>query len=229
LQAAHRQLIGLHLHICALKQYVLPAGVATTTPAIPEYSNCYIQDPQPVYQVHNWACPSAAASNLLLNDTWCCKVDHPAVCIWINRNKLVPDKQPAQTLTFMEAFATHVQYQCLWQSELLAYAFVLYKSSCFVAVRQPSCHQMCFGALQNGSYVPGRQIQSTQNVSEYSVFPFADLEGYDDMTPTLGTCFANTTGLSINPTLTGLVDACTQQTGLCCYTASGAADQVNHV
>jgi len=49
------------------------------------------------------------------------------------------------------------------------------------------------------------------------------------MTPTLGTCFANTTGLSINPTLTGLVDACTQQTGLCCYTASGAADQVNHV
>ncbi len=80
--------------------------------------------------------------------------------------------------------------------------------------------------MQNGSYVPGRQIQSTQSVSNYTVFPFADLEGYDDMTPTLGTCFANTTGVSISPTLTGLVDACTQQNGLCCYKASSAGDQV---
>ncbi|KAA6418535.1 MAG: hypothetical protein FRX49_11481 [Trebouxia sp. A1-2] len=106
----------------------LQTGVATTTPAIPEHPNCYIPDPQPVYQ--------------------------------------------------------------------------------------------------NGSYAPGRQIQSTQSLSNYTVFPFADLEGYDDMTPTLGTCFANTTGLPISPpTLTGLVDACTQQNGLCCYKGSGAGDQ----
>lgn len=84
--------------------------------------------------------------------------------------------------------------------------------------------------MQNGSYAPGRQIQSTQSLSNYTVFPFADLEGYDDMTPTLGTCFANTTGLPISPpTLTGLVDACTQQNGLCCYKGSGAGDQVNNV
>ncbi len=88
---------------------------------------------------------------------------------------------------------------------------------------------MCFHALQNGSYVPGRQIQSTQSLSNYTIFPFADLEGYDDMTLTLGTCFANTTGLSISPTLTGLVDACTQQNGLCCYKAVNASDQVNLV
>ena len=88
---------------------------------------------------------------------------------------------------------------------------------------------MCFPALQNGSYVPGRQIQSIQSLSSYTIFPFADLEGYDDMTPTLGTCFANTTGLSISPTLTGLVDACTQQNGLCCYKAANASDQVNLV
>ncbi len=49
------------------------------------------------------------------------------------------------------------------------------------------------------------------------------------MTPTLGTCFANTTSLSISPTLTGLVDACTQQNGLCCYKAANASDQVNPV
>ena len=66
-------------------------------------------------------------------------------------------------------------------------------------------------------------------MSEYTVFPFADLEGYDDMTPTLGTCFANTTGLSISPTLTGPVDACTQQPGSCCYKAANASDQVNLV
>ncbi|DBB17410.1 TPA: hypothetical protein ACH3X3_014441 [Trebouxia sp. C0006] len=78
---------------------------------------------------------------------------------------------------------------------------------------------------QNGSYVPGRQIQSTQNVSEYTVFPFADLEGYDDMTPTLGTCFVNTTGLSINNTLFGLVDGCTQQNRECCYDAANVGDQ----
>jgi hypothetical protein len=83
--------------------------------------------------------------------------------------------------------------------------------------------------VQNGSYVPGRQIQSTQSVPNYTVFPLADLEGYDDMTPTLGTCFANTTSLSISPTLTGLVDACTQQNGLCCYKAANASDQVNPV
>ena len=88
---------------------------------------------------------------------------------------------------------------------------------------------MCFDALQNGSYVPGRQIQSTQSLSNYTVFPFADLEGYDNMTPTLGTCFANTSGVSISPTLTGLVDACTQQNGLCCYKAANANDQVNLV
>ncbi len=86
-----------------------------------------------------------------------------------------------------------------------------------------------FPALQNGSYVPGRQIQSTQNVSEYSVFPFADLEGYDDMTPTLGTCFANTTGLSINNTLFGLVDACTQKNEECCYDAANVGDQVSSI
>ena len=94
-------------------------------------------------------------------------------------------------------------------------------------VSNQSCHKMCFVALQNGSYVPGRQIQSTQSLSNYSVFPFADLEGYDNMTPTLGTCFANTSGVSISPTLTGLVDACTQQNGLCCYNAANASDQVN--
>ncbi len=86
-----------------------------------------------------------------------------------------------------------------------------------------------FPALQNGSYVPGRQIQSTQNVSEYTVFPFADLEGYDDMTPTLGTCFVNTTGLSINNTLFGLVDGCTQQNRECCYDAANVGDQVSGV
>ncbi len=53
LQPAYRQLTRLQLHICAVKQCLLPAGVATTTPAIPEYSNCYIPDPQPVYQVLN--------------------------------------------------------------------------------------------------------------------------------------------------------------------------------
>ncbi len=80
--------------------------------------------------------------------------------------------------------------------------------------------------MQNGSYVPGRQIQSTQNVSEYSSFPLADIQNYDDMTPTLGTCFANTTGLSSNATLAGLVDACTERNVHCCYDATSAGTQV---
>ena len=66
-------------------------------------------------------------------------------------------------------------------------------------------------------------------MSEYSVFPFADLEGYDDMTRTLGTCFVNTTGPSINNTLFGLVDGCTQQNGECCYDAANVGDQVSGV
>lgn len=73
--------------------------------------------------------------------------------------------------------------------------------------------------------MPRQQIQSTQNVSKYTVFPFADLEGYNDMTPTLGTCFANTGGLSINNTLFGLVDACTQKNEECCYDAANVGDQ----
>ena len=59
----------------------------------------------------------------------------------------------------------------------------------------------------------------------YTVFPLADLEGYDDMTPTLGTCFANTTGLPINNTLFG----CTQKNGECCYDAANVGDQVSRV
>jgi len=66
-------------------------------------------------------------------------------------------------------------------------------------------------------------------VSEYTVFPFADLKGYDNMTPTLGTCFANTTALPINNTLFGLVDACTQENRECCYDVANAGDQVSCV
>ena len=71
LQPAYSRLIGSQVHIYVMKQCLLPAGVVTTTPAIPEYSNCYIPDPQPVYQVPQRPCPSAAAATIMLIDVRC--------------------------------------------------------------------------------------------------------------------------------------------------------------
>ena len=81
----------------------------------------------------------------------------------------------------------------------------------------------CVG-LQNGSYVPGRQLQATQDVSGYTAYPFADIINYDDMTPTFGSCIPSASGL--NATLVGFVDTCAQSYTDCCYNAAVAGDQV---
>ena len=84
-------------------------------------------------------------------------------------------------------------------------------------------------ALQNGSYVPGKQIQSTQNVPEYTVFPFADLQNYNDMNPTLGTCLMSSNATALPATLRDGVDSCTESNTLCCYTDTTDANQVSIV
>lgn len=71
--------------------------------------------------------------------------------------------------------------------------------------------------LQEGRYVAGVQTQTNQNLPEYTVFPFADLQNVDDMNPVLGTCFANTTGLSVTPNMRQQVNDCAATHSLCCY------------
>ncbi len=83
-----------------------------------------------------------------------------------------------------------------------------------------------FAALQNGSYVPGDQTQLVQNLPGYTTLPYADLQNYDDMTPTLGSCFTDAAGLNINATVAGLVNSCLNEENLCCYDAAAADDQV---
>ena len=75
-------------------------------------------------------------------------------------------------------------------------------------------------ALQSGAYISGTQIQPSQNLSDYTVFPYADLQNQNDMTPSLGSCFANSTGLGISTALTGQVHECMAKNTLCCYAAA---------
>ena len=82
--------------------------------------------------------------------------------------------------------------------------------------------------LQTGSYLPGQQIQDAQMLPEYSVFPYADLQHFDDMNPTLGSCFPEGSSLETNETLAGLVTSCAQSNTLCCYSAN-AGDQASIV
>ena len=90
-------------------------------------------------------------------------------------------------------------------------------------------HALCVSsscALQEGRYLAGLQTQTNQNLTGYRVFPFTDLQKYNDMNPLLGTCFANTTGLTITPEMMQRVNACTEDRPICCYKAD---DQVSPV
>ena len=75
--------------------------------------------------------------------------------------------------------------------------------------------------LQEGRYIPGVQTQTNHTLPDYTVFPFADIQDQVDMMPVLGTCFANTTGLSILPALSQQVNDCADKRALCCYTNLG--------
>ena len=81
-------------------------------------------------------------------------------------------------------------------------------------------------ALQEGRYTAGVQTQTTQNLTGYTVFPFTALQFYNNMNPLLGTCFANTTGLTVTPAMMQRVNDCTEINTICCYTAN---DQVSPV
>ena len=59
------------------------------------------------------------------------------------------------------------------------------------------------------------QLQAPRN---YSMFPFSDVQNHDEMTPTLGSCFTNYTGMALNPDLRQQVDQCASNNTLCCYT-----------
>ena len=79
-------------------------------------------------------------------------------------------------------------------------------------------------ALQTGAYIAGTQIQPSQNLSDYTVFSYADLQNHNDVTPSLGSCFATTSGLNITSGVMQQVNACMAKNTLCCYAA--AANQV---
>lgn len=80
---------------------------------------------------------------------------------------------------------------------------------------------MC--CLQNGTYLPGVQIESSQNLSDYTSIPFTDLQYHNDMTPSLGTCFVNGTASALGA-LMGQVNECASTHTFCCYATT--ADQV---
>ena len=63
------------------------------------------------------------------------------------------------------------------------------------------------------------QTQANQHLTDYTAFPFADLQNQNNMNPVLGTCFANTTGLTITPEMMQRVNDCTENYTICCYTA----------
>lgn len=79
----------------------------------------------------------------------------------------------------------------------------------------------CSCALQGGRYIAGVQTQTDKNLTDYTVFPFTDLQKYNDMNPLVGTCFANTTGLTIAPEMVQRVNDCTERRLLCCCMAGG--------
>lgn len=80
--------------------------------------------------------------------------------------------------------------------------------------------------MQEGKYIAGVQPQINQTIAGYTMFPFTDFQNYNDMNPLLGTCFANTTGLTISPEMMQQVNNCSEDQSVCCYTAN---DQVSLV
>lgn len=81
-------------------------------------------------------------------------------------------------------------------------------------------------AVQEGKYVAGEPLQPSQNVSGYTLFPYADLQSQYDLSPVLGTCSTNNSGLSISLDLAQQVNNCTGGDDKCCFYNAAAADQV---
>lgn len=72
-------------------------------------------------------------------------------------------------------------------------------------------------AVQDGKYVAGVPSQPSQNVSGYTLFPFADLPDQYDLSPVLGTCSTNNSGSTISLDLMQQVNNCTGGDNKCCY------------
>lgn len=74
--------------------------------------------------------------------------------------------------------------------------------------------------LQEGRYIAGVHTELSQNLSDFTVFPFTDFPP-SPLRPVLGTCFASNFNLTTIPTLVQQVNNCTDSdTGnLCCYKA----------
>ena len=81
-------------------------------------------------------------------------------------------------------------------------------------------------AVQEGKYVAGVPLQPIQNVSGYTLFPFADLQSQYDLSPVLGSCSTNNSGLSIPLDLLQQVNNCTGGNDKCCYFNAAADDEV---